>query len=128
MDGFLGRRPASMFVQAHVFAVERSVYPLFHQSGDLEKSRRSLYEIGEVVVESIALRLSALQREGRRATFYEVERDLRHTRPRLDRSSHIAVCRYLYLSGFLSSEFWNHYCERGESPYEAESIITTCLY
>ena len=109
---------------SYVFAWDRGVYPLLNESAQFHRPFGQFFAITEEMVDELSKYLDARWLEGKAPSFYKLEDHykVRYSRTPWDRSSLMAVCRYLYLQNAFDKAFWEALLKGSDHPIEARSI------
>lgn len=109
---------------AYVFAWDAGIFPVFDNGARLHVPFEPHFDVPADEIIDLAKYLDTCDLAGEVPTFYQLEEhlDVRSGRSVWDRSSLIAACRYIRLTGRFGGA-WEKLLAPGDHPIEAKSII-----
>ncbi|MFT3912229.1 MAG: hypothetical protein QM737_22570 [Ferruginibacter sp.] len=122
----------SLYPDSYVYAISRSVYPIFHEEKFLENDEHKVhsmlpyyytYDVPEITVNMVAEFLDSKWLEKETITFYQLENKYKGDwTGRTVRTDLMYILRYLFLYGTFDEEFWKGILKPMEYPTEASNI------
>jgi len=115
---------AEALSDAYVYAWHEGVYPLFHESIQLQTPFAEQFAVPRNRVNELAEFLDDRWLNKSMPTFYKLEDhyDVRGGRGFWDRMKLIRTCRYMFLNEMFDQEFWEALLKGSDHPSEAKSI------
>lgn len=110
---------------AYLYAWDRKVYPYFDEGAEWHVPFEDNFKISGDQISDVMNYLCDKRDEGKLPSFYEMEDHykVRQGGSEWDRSTLIAICRYMFLGETLDAEFWTALLKPTDHPTEASNIV-----
>ena len=122
----------NIYTNSYVYAICRSVYPMFHEERFLEDDAETFklnlpfyetYRVSENTISEFAEYLDVNWQNKKYFTFYQIEGHYRNKWSGNELRSDLMNClRYFYLEELFDDTFWKTILKAGEYPIEASRI------
>jgi hypothetical protein len=122
----LNPHTASRFTDAYVYAWDALVYPAMDDGADWHHPFKDDFRVTLDMMVELSKFLDDLWLAKKTISFWKLEEhfQVRHGNGPWDRSALLHACKYFRLYGMFDDDFFDALTKNGESPVEAQSIVS----